>query len=152
MTRSHTRRLIGLATIALVSGACGGGGGAPKVPLALAAKDSNPQATEAAHDLLGPIAKADLDSGNAFFRKKDYVRALSMYRAAAEAAPQHSAPLFGIQMVGQATNNKRLADSAIAEIRKRNGPLEGPSGAPHSMSDSALKVLREQMKKGAKAN
>ncbi|MFI5246717.1 MAG: hypothetical protein ACHQQR_15900, partial [Gemmatimonadales bacterium] len=66
------------------------------------------------------------------------------------------APLFGIYMVAGATNNKPLADSALAGIRERNGPLPpGETGAPHSsaphsMSDSAIKALREQMKKGAK--
>lgn len=152
MTREIPRRAIWVAAIALTAVACGGGGGAPKVPLALAAKDSSAKATEEAHELLGPIAKAALDSGNMYFKKKDYVRALASYRAAAEAAPQHSAPLFGIQMVGQATNNPKLVDSAMAEIRKRNGPLEGPSGAPHGMSDSALNELRGRMKKGTKPN
>jgi hypothetical protein len=151
MTRSYSRRIVRIAAIAVMAGACGGGG-APKVPLALAAKDSNAKATEAAHELLGPIAQAALDSGNALFRKKEYVRALAKYRAAAEAAPQHSAPLFGIYMVAQAMNDKNLADSALAGIRARNGPLQGPSGAPHAMSDSALRELRAQMKKGARAN
>ena len=152
MTGNISRRTIWVAAIALTAVACGGGDGAPKVPLALAAKDSSVKEMEAAHELLGPIAKAALDSGNFYFKKKDYANALREYRAAAEAAPQHSAPLFGIQMVGQATNNPKLVDSAMAEIRKRNGPLEGPAGAPHGMSDSALNDLRGKMKKGTKPN
>jgi hypothetical protein len=73
------------------------------------------------------------------------------YRLAAELAPQHTAPLFGIQMVAAATKNRPLLDSALAGIRARNGALPAAaSGAPHSMSDSALKALRAQMKKGAK--
>ena len=57
-------------------------------------------------------------------------------------------------MVAGATNNKPLADSALAGIRARNGPLPAGRGRarPHAMSDSSLKALRAQMKKGAKAN
>jgi len=166
MTRSHSRRRAWLPAIASLAIACGGGGGAPKVPLAQAslsgtagpASDSNAKAMEAAHALIGPEAQAALDSGNVLFRRKDYVGALAHYRHASELAPQHTAPLFGIQMVASATNNKPLLDSALAGIRARNGPLSpldsaamhGQATAPHSMSDSALKALRAKMKKGQK--
>jgi hypothetical protein len=155
MTRSLSRRQPWLPVIAFLAVSCGGGGGATKVPLAKAATDSNARAMEAAHSLLGPEAKAALDSGNALYRRKAYVQALAEYRLASDRAPQHAAPLFGIYMVARAMNNSALADSAIAGIRARNGPLPavpaGQSGAPHSMSDSALKALQSQMKKGAKA-
>jgi hypothetical protein len=152
MTRSLLRRQLWLSAVASLALACSGSGGAPKVPLAdKVTTDSIARATAEAHALIGPEAKAALDSGNALFRRKDYVRALAEYRHASELAPQHSAPLFGIYMVAGATNNKPLADSALAGIRVRNGPLPpGEAGAPHSMSDSSLKVLRAQMKKGAK--
>ena len=151
MTRSFLRRHAWLPAIALLIVACSGGNGASKVPLAQAATDSSARAMEAAHALLGPAAKAALDSGNVLFRRKAYDEALVEYRLAAELAPQHTAPLFGIQMVAAATNNRPLLDSALAGIRARNGPLPATtSGAPHSMSDSALKSLRAQMKKGAK--
>jgi hypothetical protein len=154
MTRSLSRHQPWLPALAFLAISCGGGG-APKVPLAKAATDSSAQAVQAAHALLGPEAKTALDSGNVQFRRKDYGRALASYRRASELAPQHSAPLFGIQMVARATNNPALADSAIAGIRARNGPLLAvpatqAGGAPHSMTDSALKALRAQMKRGAK--
>lgn len=99
----------------------------PRVALGQIA-DSN-RARERAHALLGPAAKAALDSGNVLFRKKAYDQALAQYRAAAELAPQHSAPLFGIYMVARATNNKAMADSALDGIRRRNGPMPaGPHG------------------------
>ena len=151
MTRSFSRRQLVLPAVAFLVIACGGGGGAPKVPLALAASDSEAKMVEAAHALLGPEAKAALDTGNTLYRKKDYANALTAYRHASDLAPQHTAPFFGIYMVAGATNNKLLADSALAAIRARNGPLPTTeSGAPHSMSDSALKELRARMKKGAK--
>jgi hypothetical protein len=138
------------AMIALLA-ACGGSS-APKVPLSLAATDSNPTATEAAHTLLGPEAKAALDSGNVFYRRKSYPQALTQYRLASDRAPQHSAPLFGIYMVARATNDSALADSAMAGIRARNGPLAPMGvGAPHPMTDSSLKALHANMKKGSKA-
>ena len=115
----------------------------PKVPLGRAAADSV-RAEQRAHALLGPKAKAALDSGNVLFRKKAYNDALVQYRAAAELAPQHAAPLFGIYMVARATNNKGMADSVLAEIRRRNGPM--PAG-PHSYSDSALRRMHDSLRR-----
>src|ERR1039457_3564466 len=124
MTRSPSRLRLLFPAIAFLALACDSGNSAPKVPLAQAAIDSSPKAVEAAHALLGPEAKAALDSGNVMMykakadsgnaakRNEDYARALADYRRASELAPQHSAPLFGIQMVAAATNNKALADSA----------------------------------------
>jgi hypothetical protein len=100
----------------------------------LGAPQSTSAAQAAAHALIGPAALAVLDTGNAYFKKKDYPNALAKYRAAADLAPQHSAPVFGIYMVAKATSNATLADSALAEIRKRNGPL--PEGT-HATSDTA---------------
>jgi hypothetical protein len=151
MTRFLSRPRLCLPALAFLAAACSGSS-APKVPLALAATDSNARATEMAHALLGPAAKAALDSGNALFRHKAYPQALSQYRLASDRAPQHTAPLFGIYMVGRATNNPLLADSAMAGIRARNGTMPvTTSGAPHSMSDSGLRVLRAKMKKGEKS-
>lgn len=114
----------------------------PKVPLGQAAQSAH--AEQQAHALLGPAAKAALDSGNALFRKKDFSGALARYRAAAELAPQHAAPLFGIYMVARATDNKAMADSALAQIRLRNGPM--PAG-PHNFSDSALRQLHDSLRR-----
>ena len=114
----------------------------PRVPLGRIADSLVAQ--REAHALLGPAAKAALDSGNVLFRKKAYAEALSQYRAAADLAPQHSAPLFGIYMVARATNNKAMADSALDGIRRRNGPL--PAG-PHSLPDTALRRMHEALRK-----
>lgn len=121
-------RIILVLVLALVG--CSSKSEPPKVPLGQIADST--RAREQAHALLGPAAKAALDSGNVLFRKKAYSDALAQYREAAELAPQHSAPLFGIYMVARATNNKAMADSALDGIRRRNGPMPaGPHGAPH---------------------
>ncbi|HEY7235053.1 MAG TPA: hypothetical protein VH539_12950 [Gemmatimonadaceae bacterium] len=101
-------------------------------------------ARQQAHALLGPAAKAALDSGNVLFRKKAYAEALGQYRAAAALAPQHSAPLFGIYMVARATNNRAMADSALDGIRRRSGPL--PAG-PHALPDTALRRMHEALRR-----
>ncbi|MCU0648880.1 MAG: hypothetical protein MUF00_12840 [Gemmatimonadaceae bacterium] len=84
-----------------------------KQPLATPATASGPvlPATGAAH----------LDSGNVAFRAKAYDDALRHYRAAADAAPDHAAPWYGVFMVGEATKNKALADSATAMVAQRSG-------------------------------
>lgn len=121
---------------------------APKIPLAQGAPLDSVRAMEKAHALIGPAARAELDSGNAFYRKKEYTEALARYRAASELAPQHAAPLFGIYMVARVTNNKKLADSALAGIRLRNGPLPA---APHSLGDSTLRRMHDIIRMKAKA-
>jgi hypothetical protein len=149
---STRRSNICLSAIIFLSVSCGGSS-VPKVPLSMAPTDSNPKAIEAAHSLLGPEAKLALDSGNALYRRKAFAPALLEYRLAADRAPQHSAPLFGIYMVARATNNDALADSAMAAIRARNGPLAPTgAGAPHPMTDSSLKALHAKMKKGSKVS
>ena len=116
----------------------------PKVPLGRTSPADSVRAEQRAHALLGPKAKAALDSGNVLFRKKAYTDALGQYRAAAELAPQHAAPLFGIYMVARATNNRAMADSVLAEIRLRNGPM---SAGPHSFSDSALRRVHDSLRR-----
>jgi hypothetical protein len=129
------------ASLAIAAAACLRDDG-PRTPLAQASSAARVQEQNAAHSLIGPAALATLDTGNRLFRQKAYGAALSKYRAAGELAPQHAAPIFGIYMVAKATNNTKLADSALAEIRKRNGPLPEPA---HGMSDSALKALHKQL-------
>lgn len=121
--------------------ACGRDTG-PRTSLAATKSDSAKQVEEA-HALLGPGARAQLDSGNAAFRKKAYDEALGRYRKASDLAPQHAAPFFGMYMVARATNNNKLADSAMAEIRKRNGDLSTGAG-DRQFSDSALKEFHKK--------
>lgn len=68
---------------------------------------------------ISAVARAALDSGNVAFRMKQYDRALGYYRKAAQAAPAHASPWFGIFMVAQATGNTVLRDSAQREVQKR---------------------------------
>lgn len=137
----HRRLALAAAMIAL---GCTAKDEPPKVPLGHIADTA--RAREQAHALLGQAAKAALDSGNALFRRKAYAEALAQYRAAAELAPQHSAPLFGIYMVARATNNRAMADSALDGIRRRNGPM--PAG-PHALPDSALRRMHDALRKKA---
>ena len=130
------------ALLAIVTVACTTRDEPPKVPLGRAA--DSVRAEQQAHALLGPAAKAALDSGNVLFRKKNYQEALAEYRAASALAPQHAAPLFGIYMVARATDNRAMADSALTQIRLRNGPLPG---APHTFSDSALRRMHDSLRR-----
>lgn len=140
MTRSCTVGSSVLLALAFLG--CSRGDEPPKVPLGQIADSA--RARQEAHALLGPAAKAALDSGNLLFRNKAYAEALAQYRAAAELAPQHSAPLFGIYMVARATNNRAMADSALDGIRRRNGPM--PAG-PHALPDTALRRVHEALQK-----
>lgn len=135
-----------LIVVAIAAIACTSQQEAPKVPLGQKAQVDSSRRAELAHSLLGPSAKAALDSGNVLFRKKAFDAALAQYRAAAALAPQHAAPLFGIYMVARATNNTAMADSALTEIRRRNGPM---SPTPHNFSDTALRRMHDSLRKKA---
>ena len=127
--------------------ACNSGSDAPKVPLGQRIPaDSAQPISAAAHAIIGPGAKAALDTGNALYRKKQYAEALVHYRKASDLAPQHAAPFFGIYMVARATGNTLMADSALAAIRVRNGPLPA---APRSLHDSVFSRMHEIIKKKA---
>lgn len=123
-----SRALIGAAIAAV---ACSHAA-APALPPAHAIGADSAAAVAAAHSLITPAAKAALERGNTFFRLKDYAAALAQYREASALSPQHSAPLFGVYMVARAVNDTRLADSAMAQIRLRNGLMAAPGGHPHS--------------------
>jgi len=140
-------RLIVLA-LALVATACTVKQEAPKVPLSQATAADSARRVASAHAFLGPAARAALDSGNALYRKKAYAEALAQYRAASALAPQHAAPYFGIYMVARATRDSAMADSALAAIRVRNGPM--PT-APHSVNDSVLQRIHEQIRRKVSA-
>lgn len=134
-------RILMVATITAAA-ACGGGDAGPKTSLAKGPSADSARQIEEAHSLIGPAARAALDTGNMLFRKKDYPAALAAYRRAGDLAPQHAAPIFGIYMIAKATNNTKLADSTLAEIRKRNGPLPETQ---HGFSDSAITDLHKKL-------
>jgi hypothetical protein len=110
-----SRVMIG-AAVACTLSACSAENVPPntaKQPLATPAAASGP--------VLPSAAASHLDSGNVAFRGKAYDDALRHYRAAADAAPEHAAPWYGVFMVGEATKNKSLADSATAMVAQRSG-------------------------------
>ena len=144
MTGSRVRLIV----LALAAAACTVKQEAPKVPLSQATAADSARRVASAHALLGPAARAALDSGNVLYRKKAYAGALAQYRAASALAPQHAAPYFGIYMVARATRDSAMADSALAAIRIRNGPM--PT-APHSVNDSVLQRIHEQIQRKASA-
>lgn len=145
--RAGTRICAALAAIILVATACSTTSDAPKVPLGQRTPvESATTVAVGAHAIIGPRAKAALDTGNSLYRKKQYDAALTYYRAASALAPQHAAPFFGMYMVARATSNSVLADSALAAIRVRNGPLPP---APGSLHDSVLGRMHELAKKRA---
>ena len=145
MTRSFVRQRRVLVFVGTAVLACSGGQDTPKIPLSKTAAPAESTSQEiAAHALLGPAARAALDSGNALFRKKSYAAALAQYQSASSLAPQHSAPLFGIYMVARATNNVAMADSALAGIRLRSGAM---TPAPHTLTDSALQRMHDTLGK-----
>jgi tetratricopeptide (TPR) repeat protein len=148
--RHHRNGAIALIAITSAMLACSSpGSDAPKVPLGqVAPAESAATVAVGAHAIIGPRAKAALDTGNALYRKKQYDAALAHYREASELAPQHAAPFFGIYMAARATGNTVLADSALAAIRVRNGPLPA---APRSLHDSVLGRMHELAKKKAAA-
>jgi hypothetical protein len=86
-------------------------------------------------------ARMALNSGNAAFRSKDFARALRFYSEAARAAPAHASPWFGIFMVGEATGNARLRDSAQREVQKRTVD-------PLGVTDSTLRSTHRIKPKG----
>jgi len=140
---SRIRCGVVAATLATcLAAACTARDEAPAVPLGHAGSADAFRAEAAAHGLLGPAAKAALDSGNVLFRQSAYTAALAEYQRAAALAPQHAAPLFGIYMVARATNNRVMADSALAAMRLRSGPM--PAG-PHVFSDSALRRMHDSL-------
>lgn len=131
----HALRLLtaGVMLIVVVAAACS----KEQAPKSLAGAAATTQLPEG-HPSLAPAAdlpeaaRVLLDSGNIAFRAQRFADARKFYERAAQLAPKHGAPWFGIFMVGDATKNKALADSAIAEVQKRTG------GAP-THPDTALR-------------
>lgn len=115
------RLMLPALAIALILGCGGRDGEAP---------DAAPSGS-AAPRMTGE-AKVALDSANILFRAKAYDLALTQYRRSAQLAPTDVTPLFGVLMVGEATKNSRLADSARARIRELNPSLADSSARGHA--------------------
>jgi hypothetical protein len=79
---------------------------------------------------LAPLTQALLDSGNTAFRLQQFDAALAFYAKASAAQPEHAAPWFGTYMVGQATKNVALSDSALRMVRERAPGMQEHPGGP----------------------
>ena len=145
MFRSVARHWQVLALVASAV-ACGGGQDAAKIPLSGQAAGDRAGGADTADAALGADAQAALDSANAYFRAKQYARALERYRTAARLAPRHSAPLFGLYMVAQATSDATLADSVLTEMKKRGSAL--PPAVHDVLPDSSVANQRRKAAKG----
>jgi hypothetical protein len=112
--------MVALTMLAL-SACAGGGDEEPRLPLGHPELSGPGARRGAPAPDIAPEAQAALDSGNKLYAATAYAAALEQYRRAAEAAPQHEAPLFGIVMVATATRDSALADSAATVMRARKG-------------------------------
>jgi hypothetical protein len=131
-------RAIGLLALPalLAVGACKQQAqGAAKTPLA--AMSAGSTGTANPHSTMSPEARAALDSGNAQYRAGKYDAALKSYRQSSDLAPLNAAPFFGIYMAAEKLGNKALADSASAEIKRRE------SSSTQMLTDSALQKMHE---------
>ena len=125
--------VAGLVVAALIAAlaACQPAESAEKIPLGRPAGEAAWAAPAA--------ARTALDSGNAAFRARDYDAALAAYRRAAAGAPDEAAPWYGVYMVAEATKRSALADSALAEVKRRTsepGLLSGGTLRAHADSAS----------------
>ena len=125
MKRISFRVAVATAAITLVS-ACKGSD-APKTPLGVPPAGSN-----GAVPSIGGEARVALDSANTLFRLKSYDAALSQYNRAAELAPTELAPLLGVMMVANITNNSKLADETRPRIRKLDPAYSDSAAESHS--------------------
>ncbi len=78
-------------------------------------------------------AAAQLDSGNAAFKVKEYRGALAHYRAAADRQPSLAAAWFGVYMAEKALGNAAGADSAMRRVQAL---APGTMGAHPANADS----------------
>ena len=110
--------------------ACGKGG---------PATSGTPADSAAARPVVAEGGRAQLDSGNAAYRAKDYTGALAHYRAAVESQPRSPAAWFGVYMAQTALGNKAAADSAMNQARTLDPGMGGghPTGG-EGMEGGAL--------------
>jgi tetratricopeptide (TPR) repeat protein len=68
---------------------------------------------------LDPAVAAELDSGNAAYRERDYQRALEHYNTAVRMDDRLAAGWFGIYMAQLALGNAEAAEAAMEQARLR---------------------------------
>ncbi len=118
IVRTPARRAA-LAGVALVAALGGGACGRPQSSSQGSAGTDSPEAAPASATAQVELgAGVQLDSGNAAYRAKDYARALTHYRAAAQRAPGLTAAWFGIYMAQDKLGNKAAADSAMKKVQE----------------------------------
>ena len=116
MLNSSRFLVIALSSgIVLIGSACGNPDTTGRQPLG--ATPASTASADAAEPALPSVAVAALDAGNLAYRAKEFETALAKYREAAQAAPQHAAPWFGIYMVANDMKNVALADSAMTQVK-----------------------------------
>ena len=71
-----------------------------------------------AREKMPEAMRAHVDSGNKYYRAKDYQRALDHYRAATAIEDDQVAPWFGIYMTQLALGNAAAADAALKRAQK----------------------------------
>lgn len=143
-TRGALRAISLLALPPLIAmAACKQSAPPPKTPLAQLTAGTDSTANP--HNTMSAEARAALDSGNAQYKAARYDAALKSYRKSSELAPLNAAPFFGIYMAAEKLGNKPLADSASAEIKRREGP------GTADLTDSALQNLHANGTKKAPA-
>jgi hypothetical protein len=145
-------RVVVIAVVVMAAAACYGSDEGSKRPLSEGAPGSrvDPASLPPGHP---PIAgqevtpgrtaitgkaRVALDSGNALYKAKSYPNALAQYRRAATLAPREEAPLVGMMMVANVTNNPKLADSVATRLRSLQGSL---TAGRDSLSASELKDI-----------
>lgn len=104
------RRLLVLALAATAFTAC-------RRPEDQTTGSINPAEVRQARSSLPDGAVAQLDSGNASYRAKNYDAALAHYQKVVDIAPDAAAGWFGIYMAQRELGNAAAADSAMARAR-----------------------------------
>jgi hypothetical protein len=106
------------------------GSDAPKTPLGAPPAGGN--ATGGTVPAISGEARVALDSANTLFRAKNYDAALAEYNRAAGLAPTELAPLLGVMMVADITQNTKLADETRPRIRKLDPTYADSAAESHS--------------------
>ncbi|MCR4341019.1 MAG: hypothetical protein NUW01_14150 [Gemmatimonadaceae bacterium] len=134
MIDSPVRRFTLPLLAALLVLGCSGKEEAPMIPLDQAASPGlSPHGTV---PTITGEAKVALDSGNTLYSAKSYALALAQYRRAAALAPEAEAPLFGMLMVANVTNDAVLTDNATKLLRA----LNDSAGADSTTADELVDI------------
>ena len=104
---------------------------APKTPLGAPPAGSAGMAGGTVPAISGE-ARVALDSANSLFRAKNYDAALVQYNRAAGLAPTELAPLLGVMMVADMTENTKLAAETRPRIKKLDPSYADSAAESHS--------------------